>query len=163
MRLRTQAWQCTLRPSFSSPCPPQARPWRRAWWPFSELTANATTVRTRWPVLPALHRCGSGAVSVTGFTSVTLAQNSCGKPFMSGLLTLLGTRSGLGPITINSEPTAAVTLAYVPHHAAVRALAFKWIRILFRCWKDRKPYDEQTYIASLRRRGSPLAAALPKA
>jgi hypothetical protein len=22
------------------------------------------------------------------------------------------------------------------HHAAVRALAFKWIRILFRCWKD---------------------------
>ena len=31
------------------------------------------------------------------------------------------------------------------HHAAVRALAFKWIRILFRCWKDRKPYDEQLY------------------
>ena len=49
------------------------------------------------------------------------------------------------------------------HHAAVRALAFKWIRILFRCWKDRKPYDEQTYLAALRRRGSPLAAALPNA
>lgn len=49
------------------------------------------------------------------------------------------------------------------HHAAVRALAFKWIRILFRCWKDHKPYDEQTYIATLRRRGSPLAAALGKA
>ena len=28
------------------------------------------------------------------------------------------------------------------HQAAVRALAFKWIRILFRCWKDRTPYDE---------------------
>ncbi len=25
------------------------------------------------------------------------------------------------------------------HHAAVRALAFKWIRIRFRCWKDGKP------------------------
>jgi transposase len=49
------------------------------------------------------------------------------------------------------------------HHAAVRALAFKWIRILFRCWKDRKPYDEQTYLAALRRRGSPLVAALAKA
>src|ERR1700736_4040482 len=49
------------------------------------------------------------------------------------------------------------------HHAAVRALAFKWIRILFRCWKDRKPSDEQTYLAALRRRGSPLAAALSKA
>jgi transposase len=28
------------------------------------------------------------------------------------------------------------------HHAAVRALAYKWIRILYRCWKDRLPYVE---------------------
>jgi transposase len=46
------------------------------------------------------------------------------------------------------------------HHAAVRALAFKWQRILFRCWKDRQPYDEKRYIEALRRRGSPLAKAL---
>ncbi len=49
------------------------------------------------------------------------------------------------------------------HHAAVRALAFKWIRILFRCWKDRKPYDEQLYLRSVRRRsgllGAPVASA----
>lgn len=44
------------------------------------------------------------------------------------------------------------------HHAALRALAYKWIRILYRCWKERRPYDEETYIAALRRRGSPLAA-----
>jgi len=44
------------------------------------------------------------------------------------------------------------------HHAAVRALAFKWIRILFRCWKDRVAYDESRYLATLARRGSPLAA-----
>jgi transposase len=43
------------------------------------------------------------------------------------------------------------------HHAALRALAYKWIRILFRCWKERRPYDEHTYIDALRRRGSPLA------
>ena len=30
-------------------------------------------------------------------------------------------------------------------HTAIRALAFKWIRILFRCWKDGKPYDELAY------------------
>jgi len=42
------------------------------------------------------------------------------------------------------------------HHAALRALAYKWIRILFRCWKDRKPYSEEKYLAALRRRGSPL-------
>jgi transposase len=46
------------------------------------------------------------------------------------------------------------------HHAAVRSLAFKWIRILFRCWQDRKPYDEGIYLQSLRRRGSLLGPAL---
>lgn len=47
------------------------------------------------------------------------------------------------------------------HHAAVRALAFKWIRVLFRCWKNRTPYDEQTYLQSLQKRNSPLKALLP--
>lgn len=46
------------------------------------------------------------------------------------------------------------------HHAAVRALAFKWIRIAFRCWQDRVPYDDARYVESLRRHRSPLAAAL---
>ena len=46
------------------------------------------------------------------------------------------------------------------HHAAVRALGFKWIRIAFRCWKDRTPYDEATYLESLRRRRSLLGPAL---
>jgi len=38
------------------------------------------------------------------------------------------------------------------HHAAVRALAFKWIRILFRCWKDKVPYDEIRHQEAIRRR-----------
>jgi transposase len=46
------------------------------------------------------------------------------------------------------------------HHAAVRSLAFKWIRIAFRCWQDRVPYDDARYVASLHRHGSPLAAVL---
>ena len=44
------------------------------------------------------------------------------------------------------------------HHAAVRALAFKWIRVVFRCWKDGVAYDESKYLASLARRGSSLGA-----
>ena len=44
------------------------------------------------------------------------------------------------------------------HHAAVRALAFKWIRILYRCWKNRVAYDESIYLAALGKRNSPLAA-----
>jgi transposase len=46
------------------------------------------------------------------------------------------------------------------HHAAVRALAYKWIRVLYRCWKDRTPYDEQLYLKSLQRHHSPLWLAV---
>jgi len=42
------------------------------------------------------------------------------------------------------------------HHQAVRALAYKWIRILYACWKQRRPYDEMHYISVLKKRGSNL-------
>ena len=42
------------------------------------------------------------------------------------------------------------------HHTAVRALAFKWLRILYRCWKTRTPYNENAYLDALKRRNSPL-------
>jgi len=43
-----------------------------------------------------------------------------------------------------------------PHNTIIRALAFKWIRIIFRCWIDHKPYDESKYFEALRQRNSPL-------
>jgi len=46
------------------------------------------------------------------------------------------------------------------HQAAVRALAFKWIRILYRCWQTRTPYDESTYLNALKRRNSPLLTSM---
>ncbi len=42
------------------------------------------------------------------------------------------------------------------YQAAVRSLAFKWIRILYRCWVTRTPYDEAKYLKALKQRGSPL-------
>lgn len=42
------------------------------------------------------------------------------------------------------------------HQAAVRALAFKWIRIIYRCWKTRTAYDEVKYLEGLRKKGSSL-------
>ena len=47
-----------------------------------------------------------------------------------------------------------------PHHTAVRALAFKWQRIIWRCWQNRTPYQEAIYEAALRKSGSPLGGAL---
>ena len=43
------------------------------------------------------------------------------------------------------------------YQAAVRALAFKWLRVIFRCWQNRCPYDEGRYLEALRQKGSPLA------
>lgn len=45
------------------------------------------------------------------------------------------------------------------HHVAVRALAFKWIRVLYACWSSHSPYCEQMYIRRLHDAGSPYAKA----
>jgi transposase len=44
------------------------------------------------------------------------------------------------------------------HHAAVRALAFKWQRIMWRCWRDHTPYDDAKYVEALKRSDSALYA-----
>ena len=49
------------------------------------------------------------------------------------------------------------------HHASVRASAFQWVRIVFRCGKDRVACDENKYLAALARRGSPLNSVLLRA
>lgn len=46
------------------------------------------------------------------------------------------------------------------HHAAVRSLAYRWIRILFRCWKSNERYDEARYVARLRQTNSPTVKRL---
>jgi|APCry1669188970_1035186.scaffolds.fasta_scaffold14930_2 transposase len=46
------------------------------------------------------------------------------------------------------------------HNAAVRSLAFKWARVIHRCWKDRKAYDEGLYLQALSLHGSELASLI---
>lgn len=47
-----------------------------------------------------------------------------------------------------------------PRHTAFRALAFKWIRVIWRCWQDSTPYDDARHMRTLIERGSPLVAYL---
>jgi hypothetical protein len=42
------------------------------------------------------------------------------------------------------------------HSAAIRALTFKWQRIMWRCWQDRQPYNEVYYLTMLQKHGSSL-------
>jgi len=44
------------------------------------------------------------------------------------------------------------------HQTAVRALAYKWQRVIWRCWQNHTPYREEIYEAALRKRGSPIVA-----
>jgi len=44
------------------------------------------------------------------------------------------------------------------HAVILRALAFKWIRVLWICWQTRTPYDEARYLKQLIHRKSPNAA-----
>jgi transposase len=46
------------------------------------------------------------------------------------------------------------------HQTAIRSLAYKWGRILWRCWQDNIPYDEEKYLAALARKKSPLIKLL---
>lgn len=46
------------------------------------------------------------------------------------------------------------------HHAAVRSLAYKWIRIFFRCWRDRVAYSQDRY---LKARGAGASQPDPQA
>lgn len=48
------------------------------------------------------------------------------------------------------------------YHVAIRALAFKWQRILHACWRNNTPYDEQRYMQALQKRNSPLAKLILK-
>jgi transposase len=52
----------------------------------------------------------------------------------------------------------AKTKAGKTYYTAIRALAFKWIRIIHACWENGTVYDEATYLAALKKNGSPYAS-----
>jgi transposase len=47
------------------------------------------------------------------------------------------------------------------YHEAIRSLAFKWQRIMFRCWQARENYDEERYLRRLRCTQAKLLQYLP--
>jgi len=46
------------------------------------------------------------------------------------------------------------------HYAAIRSLAFKWLRVLYRCWKERVPYDEARLLAAIEKRKTKVVDAV---
>jgi len=48
------------------------------------------------------------------------------------------------------------------HGHALRILASRWLKIIYRMWMTRTPYNESVYLAQLIRRGSPVIDAIRK-
>lgn len=48
------------------------------------------------------------------------------------------------------------------HQSILRGLAYKWQRILFRCWQNNQRYDESHYLQALKRSSSPLLPIIAK-
>ena len=46
------------------------------------------------------------------------------------------------------------------HQEAVRKIAYKWQRIVWRLWQERQPYDEARYLRSLQKKGIKIYAHL---
>ncbi len=44
------------------------------------------------------------------------------------------------------------------HAVILRALAFKWLRVLWKCWQTNTPYNEERYLQTLARRNSHYAS-----
>ena len=47
------------------------------------------------------------------------------------------------------------------HHAALRKVALRWIRILFRVWKNREAYDPAAYMTTIKRKNPAIVPFLP--
>ncbi len=79
----------------------------------------------------------------------------------AGFWILTENRGGAGFISGEPRPRAAVVPlpCLITIFAAIRVIAYKWTRILFRCWKERVPYDESKYLQALQRRNPQLWVA----
>jgi len=95
--------------------------------PITERSGKKHWVHWRWNCSKFLHQ-----------TFVEWAAQTINKSYWAGLYYSQKRKSGAN------------------YHAAVRSLAYKWIRILYRCWKSKIRYNEAVYLKALDKRGSKL-------
>src|SRR5436305_14763423 len=102
----------------------------------------------RSSAMPESRRSPKVAASKSGCMGAGRVLSSCGRPSMSGLG--MSTKKSTWARSFYDQQRNRNK----SHHAAVRALSFKWIRIVFRCWKDRVTYDDTRYTLSVQERST---------
>jgi hypothetical protein len=79
-------------------------------------------------------------------------------------------RTRLGHCGFNPRVTCAGSQAYYQAHrerghshaCALRCLGQRWLKILWRMWQDRRPYDENLHALNQQRHGSWVLQLKPK-
>ncbi len=95
------------------------------------------------------------AAIATPFSEDARATQICSRPFMSSLVQL---PSGARGVSLLRD----VEGKGMKRHAILRKLAYKWIRILFRCWKTSTEYDPQRYEAIIKTKTPEIVQYFPK-
>jgi transposase len=128
----------------------------------SRMIALFGTDRTRFQKAAAVQQY-SGIAPVTkqsGKMAVVHRRYACPKFHRQTFLEWVGqtlTRSDWSRAFYDQQRDKGIS-----HYTALRALAYKWIRIIWRCWQERKTYCEETYIEALKKHQSPLVPAILK-
>jgi hypothetical protein len=65
-------------------------------------------------------------------------------------------------LTVEELERATRTVKAYDSQIATTFAAYKWIRVLWRCWQDHTIYREDHYLAALRKAGSPIIAWMEK-
>jgi len=108
--------------------------------------------REAWAAASNL-QCYTGVAPITkasGRSQVVMARIGCPKFDRQSLVEFA--RCSVGHCTWAEEYFEQQIAKGVGRQAIFRGLAYKWLRILFRCWKDHRPYDEALYLAARSKR-----------
>ena len=126
------------------------RVWARGCLPHLVITVTASTSQKKHKTTLALRQQPSEVIRNPGRTGVGNVRSSSERHSWNGLPGRSTHHTGPDFITRASEKKGK------SHQSAIRALTFKWIRIIYRCWKIKIRYDEAKYLLALEARKSPL-------
>lgn len=114
----------------------------------AQIYAELGSVRARFPSVDAL-AAEAGACPVTrqsGKSHAVAFRWACNKRLRVALTTFADNSRHASPWAADLYQRARARGATHPH--AIRILAHAWLRVLWRCWLDRTPYDPARHLAA---------------
>ena len=118
---------------------------------------NAAQMLAEWGDCREAYDCPDAVAALAGVTPVTKKSGkheavhfrwACNKRFRKAITTFADNSRHASPWAADVYQRAIARGCDHPH--AVRVLARAWIRVIWRCWTDRKPYDAANHAAAVR-------------